>query len=72
MKLIQEIGPFFALKVYIKVVFEQKIHPPRKNPPSTFIDFSKKFQPPRLFPPPRLVILHFLHPLHVYSNLHVY
>ena len=29
MKLIQEIRPFFALKVYIKVVFEKKIHPPR-------------------------------------------
>ena len=29
MKLIQEIGPFFALKVYIKVVFEQKIYPQR-------------------------------------------
>ena len=67
MKLIQEVRPFFALKVYIKVVFEKKNHPPRQNPPSTFIDFSKRFQPPRLFPPPHLV-----HPLHVYSNLHVY
>ena len=48
MKLIQEIRPFFALKVYIMVVFE------KKNPPSTFIDFSEKFQPPRLFQPPCL------------------
>ena len=62
MKLIQEIGPFFALKVYINVVFEQK------RPPSTFIAFSKKKSNLHvyLFPPPRLVILHFLHPLHVY------
>ena len=75
MKLIQEIGPFFALK---GVFWKKKIHPPHKNPPSTFIDFSKKFQPPRLiqppllFQPPRLLILAFLHPLHVYSNLQAY
>ena len=28
--------------------------------------------PPRLFQAPRLVISQFLHPLHVYSRLHVY
>ena len=38
------------------MVFEQK------SSPSPFIDFSKKFQPPRLFPPPRLVIFHFFAP----------
>ena len=43
-----------------------------RNGRNMFIDFSKKLQPPRLFPPPHLVILHFLHPLHVYSNLQVY
>ena len=70
MKLIQEIGPFFALK---GVFWKKKIHPPHKNPPSTFMDFSKKiptskviptsalidfatFAPPlRLFFPPRLL-----------------
>ena len=70
MKLIHEIRPFFALKVYIKVVFEKKekakIHPPR------LLIFQKKFQPPRLFQPPRVLILQLLHPLHVYSNLHGY
>ena len=65
------IRPIFALKVYIKVVFGKKIYPPRKNPPSTFMDFSKKFQPPRLFQSPRLLILPLLHPLHFYSSLHV-
>ena len=25
-----------------------------------------------LLPPPHLMILHFLHPLHFYANLHVY
>ena len=65
MKLIQEIGPFFALEVYIKVVFEQKIHPQHKNPPpnsplhsifpSTFTDFAFFTAPPRLFQPPRLL-----------------
>ena len=44
----------------------------KKNPPSTFIDFSKKFQPPLLFQPPRLLILQLLHPLQVYSNLQGY
>ena len=51
----------------------QKIPPSTKqNPPSTFIDFPFFVPPPRLFQAPRLVIFHFLHPLHVYSKLHVY
>ena len=49
----------------VKVVFGRKKHSPRKNPPSTFMDFQKKIQPPRL------LILPLLYPLHVYSNLHV-
>ena len=79
MKLIQEIrlelvslDPFLLCKYVLRWFLKKKIHPPRKNPPSTFIDFSKKFQPPRLFQPPCLLILQLLHPLHVYSNLHVY
>ena len=32
----------------------EKFHPPqKKNPPSTFIDLTNIFQPPRLFQPPR-------------------
>ena len=34
--------------------------------------FLKNFHPPRLFQAPRLVIWQLLHPLHVYSKLHVY
>ena len=34
--------------------------------------FFKKSHTPRLFQPPRLVIWQLLHPLHVYSKLHVY
>ena len=65
MKLIQEIGPFFALEVYIKVVFEQKNPPstqkstPKFPPPlyfpSTFTDFAFFTPPLRLFQPPRLL-----------------
>ena len=66
MKLIQEMRPFFPLKVYINVTLEKKNHSPRKNPPSTFIDFLNIFQTPRL------AIWQFLPPLHVYSNLHGY
>jgi hypothetical protein len=79
MKLIQEIrlelvslDPFSLCKYVLRWFLKKKIHPPSKNPPSAFIGFSKKIQPPRLFQPPRLLILPFLHPLHVHSNLHAY
>ena len=63
---------------------QKKIHPPHLlisqiffNLHSSFIRvmyqfFSKKSHPPRLFQPPRLGIWQLFHPLHVYSNLHVY
>ena len=59
-KLIQEIGPFFALKVYIKVGFGKKstLHVYgffKKIPTSTFIDLATFAPPPRLFQPPRLL-----------------
>jgi hypothetical protein len=65
MKLIQEIRPFFALKVYIKVVFEKKItlhakiHPSRllifkKIPTSTVIPASTFIDFATFAPPPRL------------------
>ena len=47
-------------------------HPPLLVYCSYVLVFSKKSHPPRLFQPPRLLILQFLHPLHVYSNLYVY
>ena len=62
----------------------QKINPPSTFidfldfPPSTprLLDlctsFFQKFHPPRLFQAPRLAIWQLLHPLHVYSKLHVY
>ena len=46
-------------------------------PPSTprllelCTSFFQKFHPPRLFQAPRLVILQFFYPLHVYSNIRV-
>ena len=55
MKLIQEIGPFFTLKVHIKVVFEQKSPPYTLIPPSMFSDFALFAPPPRLFQPPGLL-----------------
>ena len=66
MKLIQEIGPFFALKVYIKVVFEQKGPPStakstlhvywffKKNPTSTIIPTSTFIDFATFASPPRL------------------
>ena len=48
----------------------EKFHPTRLSDLCT--SFSKKFHPPRLFQPPRLVIWPLLHPLLIYSNLHVY
>ena len=80
MKLIQEIrlelvslNPFLLCKYVLrwflkkkKSTLHAKIHPPR------LLILQKKFQPPRLFQPPGLLILHLLHPLHVYSNLHTY
>ena len=47
-------------------------HPPLHVYCMYVLVFSKKSHPPRLFQPPRLVIWQLLHPLHVYSNLHVY
>ena len=39
---------------------------------TSFSDFAIFAPPPRLFQAPRLVIFHFLYPLHVYSKLHIY
>jgi hypothetical protein len=42
MKLIQEIRPFFALEVYIKLVFEKKITLHAKIHPPRLLIFQKK------------------------------